>query len=175
MSICQQYACAAAKSINSCERNVSCRSCRVPYPGACPIWQQMFNFFLWYHHSNYCKIVVCLINRWMAKKMINRYKHRLQRPRDDSFLKWSSFKMVWDLTTVSSCPLFLSEYAWLNAGLWGQGEKVRPINKDLVTVYFSDISGFTLLSSSMSAAKVMFTKNLQDNFHSSCTPLQLIK
>ncbi len=36
----------------------------------------------------------------------------------------------------------------------GQGEKVAPEHKEMVSVYFSDIVGFTSLSSTISSAKV---------------------
>ena len=32
---------------------------------------------------------------------------------------------------------------------------MRPVNKELVTVYFSDIAGFTVMSSTLAAAKVV--------------------
>jgi hypothetical protein len=42
----------------------------------------------------------------------------------------------------------------LGPSIW-QGEKVAPEHKEMVTAYFSDIVGFTDLSSTLDSSKVL--------------------
>jgi hypothetical protein len=48
-----------------------------------------------------------------------------------------------------------SLYNAYNPGCTNQGEKVPPEHKEMVSVYFSDIVGFTTISSTISSAKVV--------------------
>jgi hypothetical protein len=46
-------------------------------------------------------------------------------------------------------------YNAYNPRCTNQGEKVPPEHKEMVSVYFSDIVGFTTISSTISSAKVV--------------------